>query len=391
MPNDVQKITRKKWVNRFHIVGRPHITDFTFKIDEESQRSSYVYSTMNLGIDCGEKYGTCYAEMIGGYSPERPMPIRVHGKDNKGNDDFKHQFTVEWDEREDEDVLDQIGRQCFIVVGLEKRTNGKNFNKRFLSAYDAIAYIKDNLSEDMVVTVTGDITYNEYNGVVRMRKNINGIFLSSIDDPSKFHATFVQSVIIDNDSADMKETDKSTGIMPVNGIVLDYLKEFNGHEIRGQWPYRFNFEWKYDLSRPEVCKKMHNFLFKKKKGYLKQVTFEGDLISSGATVNATWDDVSDDMKMLVDCGYYTEEEALANCAANGPREQHVVLRRPASFNNVVQVFDDLYEDDELDVSWAYVGMDEDKDDDDNPFGESESVFTEDGTTGDDDDWLNMLE
>lgn len=394
MANEVKNITKSNWSNRFNIVGKPRLGEYTFRIDEHSAKSSWIYNSMNLGVDCGEKYGTCYASLMGGYSPERANVIYAHGKDDNGNDDFKNRIEVDWDERFDESVLEQIGDMCFINVGIEQTTQGNNFVKKFLSAYDAIAYIQEHLTEDMVISVSGNLKYSMYNGNVQMNKEITSVYLSRIEDPSQFHATFTQSILIDKDSASLKDVDKSTGIMYVDAIVLDYMKEFNGHEIRGQFPYHQQFEYEFDLSKPELCKKIYEKLFKVKKGYT-QITFEGDFVSGNSSVGASWDDVPDDIKELVDLGIYTKEEALEKCADNGSRERHMFLRKPATFMQgnedervpVLQVFPEQYTEDDLDMSWA-MNEAEDDEDDDLPFGNSESV--EDGSTGDDLDWLDAL-
>lgn len=393
MPEAVHNIQRTHWTSRFRLVGRPRVTDFTFKIDEQSKRSSYVYSSMNLGIDCGEKHGTCYADMMGGYSPERPMPIRVCGVDKDGITDFNNRFEVDWEDRKNKDIIKTVGNAYLIRVGLEREVSGKPHIERFLSPYDAIEYIKEHLSNDDVVTVTGNITYNEYQGVTHMRRTITGVYLSDVTDPSDFEASFVQTVLIDKDSTNLSDTDKDTGLMPVDGVVLDYVKEINGHEIRGQWPYHYKFDFKFDTYKPDVCKKIYDFCFRpKKKGYLKHVTFEGEFVSSGATVNATWDDVPDDVKQLVKLGLYKEEEAIAQCAANGPRTELAILIRPyIPRGGNAQIYDDTYSEGDIDVSWAYAEIgQQDVADDDIPFESGESAG--DGSIGDDDipDWLKNM-
>lgn len=401
MSKEVKNITKKSWTNRFNIVGKPRIGEHTFKINEHSAKSSWIYNSMNLGIDCGEKYGTCYASLMGGYSPERANVIYAHGKDENGNDDFKNRIEVDWDNRFDDSILEQIGDMCFISVGIEQTTNGNNYVKKFLSAYDAIEYIMKHLTEDMVVSVSGNMKYSMYNGSTQMNKEITSIYLSRVDDPSKFHATFTQSILIDKDSANLKDVDKETGIMYVDGIVLDYIKEFNGNEIRGQFPYHQQFEYEFDLSKPELCKKQYDKLFKVKKGYT-QITFEGDFVSGNSAVNVSWDDVPSDIQDLVEIGVYTKEEALEKCADNNSRERHMFLRKPAAFmqgsddNKVLtlQMFPEQYDEDDLDMSWAMAESEDDEDesnDDDIPFGNSESV--EDGSTGsagDDMSWLDNL-
>ena len=345
-------ITKKDWVSNFTLIGKPKINDYTFKIDEKSQKSSWVYNNMNLGIDCGEKHGTVYAEMMGGYSDDRNNIIYVHGKKEDGADDFNNRFEINWEDRFNEDILETIGDMCFITVGLEKTDKGKTFPKKFLSEYDAISYIKKHLTEDMVVNVRGSLKYSSYNDKTQIRKTINSVFLSNAEDSSKYKATFTQSILIDKDSVGQSNFDKDKGVMYVDARVLDYIKEVNGVEIKGQYPYNIQFEFEMP-SDQNVCKNIIDKLFKVKKG-VTQITFDGDFIEGGATVNATLDDVPENIRSLIGV-VFSEEEALAKCSTNGNRERRMVLRKPMvkmvgdADNKVpeLQRFDERYDEEDL--------------------------------------------
>lgn len=349
-------IQKKDYVSNFTLIGRPVITDFTYKIDQRSEKSAWVYNSMNLGIDCGEKYGTVYADMMGGYSDERENVIYVHGKDSNGNDDFDNRFEVAWEDRDNDVVLDAVGKLCFYRVGLEKTVKGDTYYKNFLSQYDAIAYIKEHLTKDMVVNVRGNLKYSIYNDVVQVRKEITSIVLSGVEDPADYTAHFTQSILIDRDSASLSSDniDKDKGVMYVNARVLDYVKEYNGVEVRGQFPYRKQFEFAMDFADGAKCKKVFDKLFKVKEN-VTQATFEGVFIEGGAVTQVSWEDVPDDIKELVECGVYDKEEALAKCASNGNRERRMVLTKPLirmvgdDDNKVpaLQVFPDRFKEEDL--------------------------------------------
>ena len=72
------------WTSVFNLVGEVKLNDYTFKLDEKSEKSDWVYNALNLGVDCGEKHGTVYAELMGGYGSERQNAVYVHGKDENG-------------------------------------------------------------------------------------------------------------------------------------------------------------------------------------------------------------------------------------------------------------------------------------------------------------------
>ena len=385
--NEKKVIEKDNWVSNFTLIGVPKINDYTFKIDEKSEKSSWIYNSMNIGIDCGEKFGTVYAEMMGGYSSEQPSAIFVHGKKDDGSDDFSQKITVDWDDRFDEGILETIGDLSFITVGLEKTTKGSTYYKKFLSAYDAIAYIKAHLEEGMVVNVRGNLKYSMYQDKVQVRKNITSIVLSKVDDASKYTARFTQTILIDKASASLKNIDKDKSVMYIDARVLDYLKEYNGIEVKGQYPFAKQFEFEMDFSNEAQCKKIMEKVFKVKKG-ITQITFEGDLIEGGAVVTATLDDIPQDIKDLIDCGVYTEEEALARCSSNGNREQRMVLRKPMvrligeDKTPTLQKFEEKYTEEDLVLDYLYQesAVVEEADE-----GETESTDAGDGL-----DWLNSL-
>lgn len=390
MANEKNVITKSDWVSNFTLIGEAKVNDYTFKIDEHSNKSSWIYNSMNLGIDCGEKFGTVFADLMGGYSEDRENIIYVHGKDENGNDDFGQTFTVDWEDRLNDEVLESVGDLCFITVGLEKTTTGKTYYKNFLSAYDAIAYAQEHLEDGMVVNVRGRLQYSIYNDNVQVRKTIQSIVLSNVDDSSKYVARFTQSVLLDKDSASLKDVDKDKGVMYVNARVLDYLKELNGVEIRGQYPYNVTFEFPMDLTKPDTCKKIYKKLFKVEKN-VRQVTFEGEFVEGGAVVQTSWEDVPDDIKDLVEIGVYSKEEALQKCSANGSRERRMLLKKPHiklvgdDKTPVIQVFDDKYTEDELIID---TGAAED-DEEELPFDEDKSSSESSG--GDSDmSWLDEL-
>lgn len=357
--NERKVINKENWVSSFSIIGAAKVGDFTFKIDEKSEKSAWVYNSMNLGIDCGEKSGTVYVEMMGGYSAEQAGVIYAHGKKDDGSDDFSAQIQVAWEDRFNEEILETIGDLSFITVGLEKTDKGKTFYKKFLSAYDAIAYAKAHLEDGMVVNVRGNLRYSSYQDKVQVRKNITSIVLSSVDETDKYAARFTQSILINQDCINLKEDiDKDKSVLYVHARVLDYLKEYNGIEVKGQFPYQKDFEFEIDLSKPDIIKKIVDKVFKVKKG-ITQITFEGEFIEGGATVTATLDDVPDDIKELIEIGVYTEEEALARCSSNGSREQRMILRKPfirlagEEKTPVLQKFEERYTEDDLILDYLF--------------------------------------
>jgi hypothetical protein len=62
-----KKLEKKNWVASFILIGEAKVNQYTYKLDEKSDKSDWVYNMLNLGVDCGEKHGTVYTELMGGY------------------------------------------------------------------------------------------------------------------------------------------------------------------------------------------------------------------------------------------------------------------------------------------------------------------------------------
>ena len=380
-------LVRENWVSNFTIVGKAIVNDFTFKIDEKSQKSDWIYNQLNLNIDCGERQGRISCELMGGYGSERNNNvIYVHGKNEDGSDDFKNQYTIAWDDRFEESILEDIGDLCFINIGLEKDVKDHTVVKKFLTPYDAIAYVSEHLEDGMAINVRGQLRYQLYNGNVQCRKEINSIFLSKAEQKD-YRATFVQTMLLDKDSAGKDTIDKDTNTMYVYAYLLEKFKEFNGWDLTEDGkikggifvPLKKTFEFDLKGKEPTQTAKLINKIFKVKKG-VTQITFEGEFIETGAAVTATEDDLTDDIKDLIDCGVYTLEEALAKCSVNGQRERKMFLLKPQirmigeedNKTPQIQKFDEKFTEEDLQLDCLIPKEIEETDEED------EAPFDEDG-------------
>ena len=400
----VNNLAKTDWVANFNLIGKAVVNDYTFKIDAKSEKSDWMYNSINLGVDCGEKYGTVYCELMDGYGTEREnYPIYVFGKKEDGTVDFTNSYQIAFEDRLDQDLIADVADISLITVGLEKTDKDKTFYNKFLKGYDAIAYAYEHLKDGMVINVKGQLKYTVYNGNIQCRKEINSIVLSQAD-PEYYHATFSQSILLDRDSCTKESLDKKKSVLLVDAYVLEKFKEFNGHDLTeggknrgGQFvPLKKTFEFPVDISTPEGKEKTDKIIqkfFKVKKG-VTQINFNGEFIESGATVQTTVDDLSDDIKELIDMGIYTEEEAIALCSDNGTRERRMLIRQPiirkvGSDDNKVskpQIFDEKFTEDDLALD-CLIPVEEDV-----PFDESIEETKEETVVDnlDDDSWLDQI-
>ena len=390
-----KKLEKKKWLANFNLVGKVKINDYTYKIDEKSDKSDWVYNTLNLGVDCGEKFGTVYAELMGGYGSDRDNIIYVHGKKEDGTDDFENKFTIDWEDREDGSILETIGDLCFINIGIEKDKQDKSVTNKFLSAYDAITYIKDNLNDGTPINVKGNVKYQTYNGKTTIKKEITSIYLSKLK-PEEYHASFTQTMLLKKDS--IGDFNKEKSVLPIYGTVLEYVKQYNGKDVKQFIPITKMFEIELAVDKVDTWKSK---ILKVKRG-VTEITFEGDLIEGGALIETTIDDLPDDIKELIEIGAYTEEEALKRCTENAGKEKRMVIRKPqikmvgedGEKIPVIQKIEEKYSEEDLILDFMLETEDEEKEDkpkttSSNSSNKSKKENTE--TDDEEEDWLKALE
>lgn len=354
------ELNKENWASSFNLLGEVKVNDNTFQLDQQSNKSDWCYNRMNIGVYCGERNGTVYAQAMGGYGINRENVIYCHGKKDDGSDDFSDQVIVAWEDREDEEVINNVGRMCFYTAAIEEDTKGKLVYMNFLSQYDMIQYLSEHVEDGMVLSISGNLSYQEYNGNINAQKEITKVVLVREPNEDNYRATFMQTILVDKDSK--QDVDKDKEVLYVDAYVLEYFKEYNGVSLAngdkkgGLVPLRKTFEYKLDSENPDRTKKAVAKLFKPKKG-VTQITFRGEFVESGgATVKMKVEDLPEDIQDLINFGAITEEEALADCAVNGSRERRMVLLRPYIKNitnsdgtsaSVLQMFEEKYTDEDL--------------------------------------------
>ncbi|MDD4000967.1 MAG: hypothetical protein PHX62_08785 [Bacilli bacterium] len=328
MAKKEEKTPLKKGKASFMLIGEVKINDYTFGIDKESQKSDWVYNQMNLGVDCGNG-NTIYVDLMGGYGAERENVVYAHGikeVDGKKTEDFENRITIDWDDRFDNDILETVGESCFIKVGIEKDAKDKTFSKKFLSAYDAIAYIQEHLENGTVVNVKGNLKYQFYNDYVTVKKELTSIYLSK-GKPEDYKALFTQTLLVDNDA--VGKVDKEKASYPITAYVVDYVGKHDGQEVKQNVAFAKLFELEVDKSNPANTKKLIQKIFTPaKKEQLVEVTVEGELVEGASIVNITTDDIPEDIKELIELNILSEEEALNKCAIGGSKEKRMIIKRP---------------------------------------------------------------
>ena len=334
---------------------------------------------------------------MGGYFATKDNVVYVHGtkKDDDGRTvaDYDNRFTIDWDDRFDDDILETVADDCFIKVGIEKDNKGKTYVKKFLSAYDAIEYLSEHLTDGTVVNISGNIQYQYYNDSVSVQKNIKTIYLSTKEEKD-FKSEFRQTILLDTDSIDKFDKEKNT--YPINCYVVDYVGKIDGTEIKQNvvMPKTMYFDV-LDENNPDKTKKLLDKYFKpSKKNKILEIGVIGTFAEGGVVSTATLDDLDDDIKDMLELGMLTEEEALAKYT-NGNVERRMVIKQFITRNEgdaenkklVIMRDEDKYTADDFVFVSQFIDTDDDDDEDDeaNTVGE-----TEPDSNDDDEDWLKDL-
>lgn len=334
MSKSEQKL--KKGIAQFMLIGKFKRRYYqeectTFKLNQESERTGFISNRFNLNLDCGEG-NFVSAEMWGGYNPKKDSQLYVHGvktENDKTIDDWSNFFSIKWEERFDEEVLETIGKQCFIKIGVEKDTKGNTVIREFLSPYDAIQYLNDNLDDDTVINVKGDIKYSFYNDELQIKKEIKSVFLSKVENEAEFKAVGTQSILVDKNS--IGTPDKEKRIIPIDARVIDYHSG-----TKQNIPYSVAFELPYDESSAERVKRLIARFLKPKKD-ITEIQVEFKIVESAQIVNIEMEDLDDDIKFLIEEGYTTIEEVSKKAVGGtGQREKKFIITGPVIKKVVVE-------------------------------------------------------
>lgn len=390
----------KKKKAEFNLVGKAKIGDFTYKMDVESSKSDWVYNSLSLSVDCGKNNGSIYAECMGGYGSKRENKLYVHGKKENENgkvvDDFNNNYQIAWEDRLDEDILNEVGDMCFFKAGLEKDENGKTITRNFVSEYDFIEYVQAHLEDGATIKVKGDLQYSVYNEVVQIKKKIKSIFLLNVEE-DKFKASFTQTLLLDSEA--VGKLDKETMTIPVTARVVDYVKEYDGKLAKRMLPLTKVFEipvTKEEVEGVLVFKKQ----FKAKKKTVTSLTVEGIFTKGNAkTVEVTIDDLDSDTRDLIKAGYLDLDECLGQVAfvnGGGKQKEQIYIKRPHMVtvevgekkSIKVDRVEEIYTEDDLDISLILADVEGS-----NPIEEAideEDAEDEISEDLDNDDWMKDL-
>lgn len=188
----------------FYIVGNVDLTDKTFTFDAVSKKSDFTYNSLNLGISISDNE-KIFVNMMGGYSPSNPRNIISFMN--------KKKVEIPWSQRLNYD-LKSLSKSKMVSVKISDTVT-----KYFLSAYDAIEFLKDFLKSDMKVWVRGNLNYQIYKGDLKINREITAIGIAQ--EENKNRSEFTQEIVFTHDCIDDRRVQEDK-VYDFFGHVLQY-------------------------------------------------------------------------------------------------------------------------------------------------------------------------
>ena len=352
------KVIEKTGQKAFELIGKVKLTKNTFKLDVESKNSSWLRNELNLLLNCGNG-NEVYSKLAGGFFNEEGKTnlCYVHGKKQKMKkengvdvpvtreievngkkvevpvmtDDYTNQYTIKFEDRKDETILKDIGEGSFIKVGIVTDKDGKIFTEKFLSAYDAVAYIEEHKDKikDKTLRVEGNLKYSLYNGNIQVEKEIKSIYISKVEEDG-YKAVFTQTLLFDRKSFGKK--DKDNNLFEIDAYVIEGMKKYGDKTI----PRDYFMKGKKSANLPiqkmfyadnENIKK---FIEDKRvtKGKITEAVFTGKIVEGKSKGEISLEDLDADMKFLVEQGYYTLETLAETMSVKSESVSQWIIERP---------------------------------------------------------------
>ena len=307
----------KKGISRFHLLGTAKVVDdnknHTFTLNQKGTNNpNYIFNQANIGVDCGKDGNNIiYASLIGGYDTTKDTNLYCHGiktVDGKQQEDFENQILVSFKDRFEERT--DIAKSCYITIALNKDVNNNFIEKKFLSAYDAVAYLQENLKDGMTISVRGNLKYTQYQGKTQVKREITSIWLSTAEK-ADFKATFEQTVWFTQESFGEKD---ENGYLPLYTYVVDY---YNKDVKNVCYPFQFEIDTNA-LSKYELI--INNYLKPKNPEFVNKVVIEGRWVKTDNSTEISYEDLSEDLKQMVELGMLDEKEALGRAIGSNRGE-----------------------------------------------------------------------
>jgi len=350
--------------HKFYCMGRVKLNGKYQGIDIDiiSEKSGYIYSKLNMGMDTG--YGNSInLEIMSGYFPTGStyvdgtpkITFLYLNKEKFGDGNVK----VDFNDRNNATIIEQLGlaKSNYKKCGVEFDSKGKLNIEEFLSEYDMLDYAKDKLKDGDIVKISGIIKPNFYKGEVKNKFNITNIYKQSntfwdskinklnedgiakrdllvtklteksiendtelvlpeeykniiIDD--YFYSNFTETLYFLNDGISRKLRGETS--TPILAYKMAYIDKKTGSKMI---PMKYEFE-KESLSKYLTAKR----------GKVTSVTVDGSIINKTKTKELKFEELDETVQELVNDGLMDKATAIGKATVYGGYESKMLINTP---------------------------------------------------------------
>lgn len=353
----------------FRLCGKVSISEDTFPKEDKKSASGWKYRRSSFPVKVGDS-NLIYVQMMGGRSSDNPV-VYVMNKDNKAT-------TINWDLRNNEEVLENISPRSFMRFYLEKDESGKLVEKRFISEIDAIEYLSEHLKNDEKVKVNGQIEYSHYNGQIQRSFNITSISLAKDDDENY---AYIQQTYLADSHAIPRKWEKfleENGEVKLNLYVPQYISKEDGKEVKQTLalPQVLTIKANGDTER---VKKIVDKYFTVDKNVVRELTLQNNVVY-GYEKTTGKVKITEELQDLIDLGLMTEEQIQNEATISGEKVNETILDHPIvrmdDNGNTTTLVKDKYAPEALIISASEESEDEvtEESNEDDPFSD-EDLFS----------------
>lgn len=302
---------------------RPFVKTFSGGADSKTPMAS-----LNLGIKASNNNMT-FVELFG----MKQNVIKTMNAENE-------KIEIKWDDRFDEEVVKTVANYKKITVDLGEEIG----RKEFISEYDAILYLKDNLGNYKgKVCITGQMDKQWYKDRYYDKFKIQNIY--AVDSDVKNKLTLTADVYYTKDSIDETDFKKETRIY-LNGYIKQYINKDEGTKFVPQ-------QFVLDGNKIDFNNEQHVAQFDYRKKYMKtdkktvvHMLWDINYLNGADTVEFDESQLTKAQKEQVELGLATVESFKPRGDIFGDRVSEFRLSKP----NLSGDFADGIVDTELKVS-----------------------------------------
>lgn len=327
---NVLKQTRR---STFNFEGHAIVTEKTFTINKSNEAGTWVYNSINMGIDCGDN-GINYVNLMGGYNPKGNNYLQLLVTDENGKLLPREQgLKIDFEDRLDIDSKSleeqNVSKSNYFYMYIEKDVEGKNIQKTFLHAYDVVMYLKEHITDKTPVSVKGHIEYRvSTTGEVSLSHVIDTVTVRAED--KLFPKASLQLMCLVDANTIGKKDDKEN-IVPLYVKTIAYIGKMNGKKYNQTCalPLKLVYDMNLTDITTEKGKNDFEYGFKtffspSKKGFIDELLFNCHYSGGVKKTEVKLEDLPKEVREGIEHGFISMDQ-VSGVAINGPVPKNIIF------------------------------------------------------------------